>query len=495
MLVEMCGITKRFPGVVALENVSMRIQTGETRALLGENGAGKSTLVKILCGVYSDYEGEMKIDGQVVTFRSERDALERGIVIVPQELNSVPELTVAENIYLGREPVTKLGFVDKKKRLADAKEFMVKLGLGYEPTAKMSQLSVAQRQMVEIIKAISRNAKLIVMDEPTSALTNAETEYLFQQISRLKREGIAIVFISHKLDEVYKVCDTTTVLRDGKWIGEGNLQELSEDELIKMMVGREVKDIFPPLPPHDDTVVFEAENLCGNAFRNISFSVKKGEILGFAGMMGAGRTEIARAIFGMDPFDSGTVKMHGKPIAIKCANDAIRNGIVMISEDRAIYGFVGTRSIRDNIGLPNADRFCKNGFVKDKELTAAANDICRKLRVKAPSIQTEVRTLSGGNQQKVVLSKWLVRDLSLLILDEPTRGIDVGAKQEIYKLITELAAGGMAIILISSELPEVLSMSHRIMVLAEGNVAGEFTHAEATQDKIMRSIVKKGSEE
>ncbi len=487
---ELKNITKRFPGVLALDHVNMRIEAGKVHALLGENGAGKSTLMKILSGMYTEYEGSIFFEGREIKFKSEKDALEHGIAIVPQELNPIPELSIAENIYLGREPTNKIGFVNSKKCLKDTQDFMKHLGLNYDASAKMSQLSVAQKQMVEIIKAISREAKLIIMDEPTSALTSSETEYLFQQIDLLKKQGIAIIFISHKLDEVYRICDTATILRDGKWIGSCKLSEVDEDKLISMMVGREVKDIYPSLPKQGKASVLKVSGLCGNGFHDISFEVREGEILGFAGMMGSGRTEIVKSIFGMNHITAGTIELEGKKLTIRNTNQAIQNGIVMVSEDRAIYGFVGLRSIKDNIALPNGDRFCRNGFIQRKKVNRDSEDICQKIRVKAPNLDIGVGTLSGGNQQKVVLAKWLIRDIKVLILDEPTRGIDVGAKQEIYKLVTELAQSGLAIIIISSELPEVLAMSHRIKVLADGRFVGELTHEEATQDKVMKAIIE-----
>lgn len=490
VVVEMRDISKRFPGVLALDHVNLRVGKGEVHALLGENGAGKSTLMKILSGVYPDYEGTVLFEGEAAEFRSERDALEKGIAIVPQELNPIPELTIAENIWLGREPLNRLGLVDAGKRLRDTREFMEKLGLDYDAGTKMKHLSVAQKQMVEIIKALSRRAKLLILDEPTSALTSSETEYLFGQIEKLKRQGIAVIFISHKLDEVYRICDCATVLRDGQWIADRRLSEVGEDELISMMVGREVKDIYPDLPEPGTRTALETEGLTGKGFSDISFQLREGEILGFAGMMGSGRTEIARSLFGMEPASAGRIRIEDGEVRIGSTQEAIRQGIVMVSEDRALYGFVGLRSIQENIALPNSDRFTRHQRLLRDKIRRESMEICGKLKVKAPGVETAVGNLSGGNQQKVVLAKWLIRDVKVLILDEPTRGIDVGAKQEIYRLITELAASGLAILLISSELPEVLAMSHRVKVLAGGRFAGEFSHEEATQDKIMKAIVE-----
>lgn len=491
IVAELIDITKAFPGVMALNKVSMKIKAGSVHALLGENGAGKSTLMKILSGVYRDYDGQILFDGNPVKFKSEKDALELGIAMVPQELNSIPELTIAEYVYLGRESAGKFGFVNKKERLKTTRDYMDHLGLEYDVNVKMCHLSVAQKQMIEIIKAISRNARLIIMDEPTSALTNSETEYLFCQIQSLKEKGIGIIFISHKLDEVYKICDTVTILRDGQLIDNKELSEIHEGTLISMMVGREVKDIYPKLKPCKDRVVLEVANLTGEGFSNINFQVREGEILGLAGMMGAGRTEIVRSLFGMDKVHGGEVKIDGCKVKITSVQSAINKGIAMVSEDRAAFGFVGLLSIEDNIVLPNSDRFFAKLFRQKKLIDKDINKICEKMKVKAPDNNTRVGTLSGGNQQKVVLAKWLIRHIKVLILDEPTRGIDVGAKQEIYKLIVDLAESGIAIILISSEMPEVLAMSHRIKALADGKFAGEFFHGQVTQDMVMKSIIER----
>lgn len=487
-IIRMSHVTKKFPGVVALKNVNLEMKRGSIHGLMGENGAGKSTLIKIISGTYSEYEGEMEYEGRKVKFRSEKEALQAGISVVPQELHPIPEMTIAENIFLGREPVKCSWILDKKERKRQAGELLDALGLDYDPDTKMEKLSIAQKQMVEIIKAISRGSRLIIMDEPTSALTNVETEYLFQQISLLKEKGISIIFISHKLEEVYRICDTVTVLRDGEYIDTRPMQEVSSDELIEMMVGRQVVDIYPKLHTPQTDVVLEAQNISGEGFENISFTIRKGEVLGFAGMMGAGRSEIARAVFGLDQISAGNLILEGRKIKIVSPADSIHEGIAMVTEDRAAYGFVGARSIKENISLPNMDRFAPHLLLKKNEIKSAAEEICQKISVKAPTIETRVGTLSGGNQQKVVLAKWLIRNLKVLIMDEPTRGIDVGAKQEIYALISELAKQGIAILLISSELPEVISMSHRVMVIAEGKCVGELPKEEVSQDKIMKLI-------
>ena len=490
-VVELRNIRKEFPGVVALNNVSLTLRAGRVHALVGENGAGKSTLMKILSGTYASYEGEILLDGKPVRFQHERDALDQGIAIVPQELNPIPEMTIAENIYLGREPLKRKGIVNRKERSRLTREALATLGLDYDPETKMWELSVAQRQMVEIIKAISRNSRVIILDEPTSALTGVETRYLFEQIALLKQKGIALAFISHKLDEVYAIGDDVTVLRDGEMISTGLLADVTKDHLIAMMVGREVKDIYPPLQPAGTEPLLRVEHLTSkDVFEDVSFDIHKGEIVGFAGMMGAGRSEIARALFGLDRHDGGAITMEGAPLRIRSPRDAIRNGIAMVTEDRASYGFVGVRSIRDNIVLPNCDLYARHGILNFKLIQQKVTDICGRLSVKAASIDTLAGTLPGGNQQKVVLCKWLARNVKLLILDEPTRGIDVGAKQEIYRLIAQLAQSGIGVLLIASEMPEVLSMSHRVEVIADGRIIGELSRAEATQDKVMKMIVE-----
>ena len=491
IVVQLKNIRKEFPGVVALDGVNMDIRAGRIHALLGENGAGKSTLMKILSGTYKSYDGQVIYQGNEIHLKSERDAIDMGIAIVAQELNSVPELSIAQNLYLGRQPKNKLGFIDKKKMLADTRTWLDFMGLDYDAETKMSALSVAQRQMIEILKAISRDGKVLIMDEPTSALTDVEAQILFKKVLELKKKGIAFVFISHRLEEVFKICDDYTVLRDGKFIGTGELKNIDQDTMISMMVGRKVEEIYPPIGEATDRGVLEVRNLNSEGvFQDISFHINAGEILGFAGMMGAGRSEIARAVFGMDAFDSGEIIVNGNSCHIRSIKDAVTNGIAMVTEDRAGYGFVGVRSIKDNVVLANTDLFANRGVLNNKKIEKDVTGIFDRLSIKANSIDTLAGTLSGGNQQKVVLSKWLIRDLNVLILDEPTRGIDVGAKQEIYKLIVELAKEGMAILLISSDMPEVLSMSHRIMVIANGKIAGEMKKEEATQDKIMKTIVE-----
>lgn len=493
-IVELKQIHKEFPGVVALDHVDLALKAGCVLGLVGENGAGKSTLMKILSGTYLSYGGEILLDGKPVHFKSEREALDSGISIVAQELNPILELSIAENVFLGREARTAGGMlISKAKMMEKTRSLMEELNLDFRPETKMKDLSVAQKQLVEIIKAISRSSRVIIMDEPTSALTSVETEYLFSQVERLREQGIAMVFISHKLDEVFRICDEVAVLRDGQMIGTKMISDVNENDLIAMMVGREVKDIYPAPDPAGEELVLEVKHLSrAGAFEDISFQVHKGEIVGFAGMMGAGRSEIMRCVFGLDRADSGEIWMNGKPLRIRSARDAIEAGIAMVTEDRATYGFVGVRSIADNITLPNGHMFARNGFLRRKKIDREVENVCKRLRVRAPDYQTAVGTLSGGNQQKVVLSKWLVRDVKVLIMDEPTRGIDVGAKQEIYRFITELARQGMAVIMISSEMPEVLSMSHKLKIMADGRIVGEALRGETDQDGIMKMIIEGG---
>jgi ABC-type sugar transport system ATPase subunit len=490
-LIVMDDITKEFPSVKALKDVTIKVREGSILGLVGENGAGKSTLMKILSGQYTEYSGQIYWKGRPVHFQNERQALDQGIAIVPQELNPIPDLTIAENIFIGREKTNKYGLVANKAMSADAKQLFDLIGVDFNPNQKLRYLSVAQKQMVEIVKAISRSARLIIMDEPSSALTSVETKGLFEQIRRLHDEGITIIYISHKLEEIFQICSEVTVLRDGAVIGFSDIGSLNFAKVINMMVGRNIENLFPPVNGHKEEVMLSVKDLSRHPrFRNISFDLKAGEILGIAGMMGSGRSEIMRVIFGMDRPDSGSITVDGKTVKIRSVKDAIKNGIVMVTEDRAIYGFVGVRSIRDNILLPNTDLFAPRFFIKQKEIKDAANDLCVKLGIKTPNILTSVHNLSGGNQQKVVLAKWVIRDVKIMIMDEPTRGIDVGAKYEIYKIITALSEQGISVIMISSELPEVIGMCHRILILADGRFLGEMNRGDVTQEKIMEVIVK-----
>ncbi len=486
-VLEMKDIRKVFPGVVACDGVNLNVRKGTVHALVGENGAGKSTMMKILAGEYIPDQGEIYFQGKKAVISSTRDALNLGISTVYQELNLVPEMTIAENIFLGRELVdSSRMFVRFKDLYAQAGKYLQELGLKYDPRTKINKLSVSGAQMVEIAKGISRGASLIVLDEPTSAITDSEVDVLFTQIRNLKKKGITFIYISHKMNEIFSISDDVTVMRDGKWVGTHGIKEMNEKKLISLMVGRELSEMFPKVACDIGETVFEVKNLTKKGvFSNISLSVKKGEILGISGLMGAGRTELARAIFGLDSIDSGEILVEGRKAVIKSPADSIRQGVVMLPEDRKQVGLVLIRSVLENIGLSNLDQFTSYELLNIRKERKVCADIAKRVGVKAHNLQVQVKTLSGGNQQKVVICKWLLQKLKVLILDEPTRGIDVGAKSEIHRLMGEFAKKGMAVIMISSELPEMLGMSDRIMVMREGEISGELTREEATQEKIM----------
>ncbi len=484
---EMRHISKAFPGVVALDDVSLTVGESEIHALLGENGAGKSTLMKILAGAQPKDGGEILLNGQAVTIDSPQKAMELGISIIYQEFNLVPYLSVGENIYLGREPRAVIpGFVDFRKLYADAQAVIDNLGVKIDARTPVNRLSIAQQQMVEIAKATSRKSKIIVMDEPSATLTAHELVALFRLMRQLKSEGVAIVYISHRLEEINEVCDRATIMRDGKWVATEDVKNLTREDIIRLMVGRELKDAIPKVAAEQGQVALAVKNLNRTGvLHNISFEVKQGEVLGIAGLVGAGRTETARAIFGADPIDSGTIEVFGKPVKIKSPQDAIKYGIGLVTEDRKQQGLVLGMAVRENTTLANLGALANLGFINGREERKVAEKYRSDLGVKTPHIEQAVQNLSGGNQQKVVLAKWLYTGSKILIFDEPTRGIDVGAKSEIYKLMNALAAQGVAIIMISSELPEVMGMSDRILVMHEGRITGELNRAEATQEKIM----------
>ena len=484
---EMRHIRKQYPGVKALDDVSLKVGVGEIHALLGENGAGKSTLMKILAGAQHKDEGDILLNGVGVQIDSPQKAMDLGISIIYQEFNLVPYLSAGENIYLGREPRGVLpGFVDFKTLYKNAQEVIDSLGVKFDARTPVNQLSVAQQQMVEIAKATSKKSKIIVMDEPSATLTDHELKSLFDLARKLKSEGVSIVYISHRLEEVFEVCDRATIMRDGHWIATKDVADLTREEIIKLMVGRELKDAIPkvaaPLGPPALTV--RNLNRTG-VLHDISFSVAQGEVVGLAGLVGAGRTETARVIFGADPLTSGTIEVFGKPVTVRSPQDAIKHGIGLVTEDRKQQGLVLGMAVRENTTLANLDILSVLGFIKRSEENKVAEKYKDDLSIRTPSIEQIVQNLSGGNQQKVVLAKWLFTGSKILIFDEPTRGIDVGAKSEIYKLMNELAAKGVAIIMISSELPEILGMSDRILVMHEGRITGELSRAEATQEKIM----------
>lgn len=487
---QMNHITKRFPGVLALSNVNFTLRKGEVHALLGENGAGKSTLMKILSGVYQPDEGDIIFEGKPVSFSDPLSAQNAGITIIHQEFNLFPELTVEENIFIGREFCKNNRWrLDEKQQRQAATEILQKLNLNISPETLVSDLTVAQQQMVEIAKAISVNAKILIMDEPTAALTETEIESLFQVTRLLKAQGTGIVYISHRLEELALIADRATVMRDGQYIDTVDYETVKISELIAMMVGRELGNIYPrrEARTHQEPVL-EVNGLTRKGvLNNIDFTLNRGEILGFAGLMGAGRTELARAIFGADPIDSGTIKLNGKAIDIKGISDAIAQGISYLTEDRKKEGLALNLSVERNIMLGNypeyADRF---GHVDSKRCQQTSEEQVRALRIKTPHLEQAALNLSGGNQQKIIIARWVCKDTDILIFDEPTRGIDVGAKLEIYELMNRLVAKGKSIIMISSELPEVLGMCDRILVMRSGRITGELTADNATQEKIMQ---------
>ena len=484
---EMRKITKQYPGVRALDGVSLTVGGGEVHALLGENGAGKSTLMKILAGAQPKDSGEILLGGQPVAIDSPHAAMDLGISIIYQEFNLVPFLSAGENIYLGREPRAALpGFVDFKKLYADAQKTLDNLNLRIDARTPVNQLSVAQQQMVEIAKATSRKSNIIIMDEPSATLTDHELRALFALIFKLKSEGVSVIYISHRLEEVTEICDRATIMRDGRWIATENVRDITRDDIIRLMVGRELKDAIPKVAAAVGKPALTVKNITRKgALKNVSFEVRQGEILGIAGLVGAGRTETARVIFGADPMDSGEIEVFGQPVRIKSPQDAIKHGIGLVTEDRKQQGLVLGMTIRENTTMANLDSLSTLTFIRSGEERDVAEKYRKDLATKTPSVEQEVKNLSGGNQQKVVLSKWLFTGSKILIFDEPTRGIDVGAKSEIYKLMNALAAQGVALIMISSELPEVLGMSDRILVMHEGRITGELSRAEATQEKIM----------
>lgn len=488
MLLKMEGISKEFPGVKALDNVGFNLKAGEVHALMGENGAGKSTLMKILTGVYKRNSGEVYIDNKKVNYENTREAQDDGVVIVHQELNHADELTVSENLFLGREE-TKGFLINDKISEFKSKELFDDLGVNINPNDKIKDLTVGEAQMVEIAKAISMDTRIIVFDEPTAALSQTEIQHLFEIIHELKRKKVGIVYISHRMEEIGIISDRITVLRDGEYVDTVETEETSKDDLIKMMVGRELKEQPKEYSNVLDNApnVLEVKNLVsGKLVNNISFKLKKGEILGIAGLMGAGRTETARAIFGADPLEQGEIYINDKKVKINNTTDAVENGIGYVSEDRRKYGILVEKDISHNVTLNNLDPYIKYQMIQDHKIDKVSEYYRKMMKVKSSSIKQKVKNLSGGNQQKVVISKWLARDSDIIIFDEPTRGIDVGAKSEIYDLMDKLVKEGKSIIMISSEMNEVLRMSDRIIVLCEGRLTGELPIEQATQEKIMK---------
>jgi ribose transport system ATP-binding protein len=491
----MSGIEKRFPGVHALRAVQFDLRPGEVHALMGENGAGKSTLMKILSGVYQRDGGTIELDGREVSFANPKAAQDAGVGIIHQELSLMNDLSIAQNIFIGREP-RKFGFlIDDAQMNRDAAKLFAQMNVQMDPAALVHGLSIAKQQMVEIAKALSFDSRVLVMDEPTAALNAREIDELFRIINGLRAAGKGIIYISHKMDEIRRISDRVTVMRDGQWIGTRDTAETSLEQIIAMMVGRDLVQGDLRIPDLSGAeVALDVRGLSrGREIRDVSFTLRRGEILGFAGLMGAGRTEVARAIFGADPVESGEIRVHGKPVKVRSPVDAVRAGIGYLSEDRKHLGLALPMSVRNNIALTAFDKFRRFGGVLDEGAMAqTARASIKDLDIRTPHDQQEVRLLSGGNQQKIVIAKWLLRDCDVLIFDEPTRGIDVGAKSEIYRLLNELAAEGRAIIVISSELPEVLRLSHRIAVMCEGRLTGFLPGGTATQEQIMALATQSG---
>ena len=489
VILTMKGIDKSFPGVHALDHVDLEVRKGEVHALMGENGAGKSTLMKVLTGIYSKDEGTITYEGKEVEFTNPREAQDAGIVIVHQELNMMNHLTVAQNIFIGRE-IMRGKLIDDARMNQEAAKLFDQLGINIDPAEKMGNLTVGKQQMCEIAKAISHEAKVIIFDEPSAALTEAEIEELFKIIRDLREKQMGIVYISHRMDEIKVITDRVTVMRDGGYVGTLITEECTKDDIINMMVGRVIYEdpkTHSMVPP-DAPVVLKVEHLnAGRMVQDVSFELHKGEILGFSGLMGAGRTETARAVFGADPKESGDIYVNGQKVEIKSPQDAVRLGIGYLSEDRKRYGVAIGKSVAENSSMACLEDFMNGIFINKKKEAQEAQRYVDRLKTKTPGIDQLVVNLSGGNQQKVVIAKWLVKNCDILIFDEPTRGIDVGAKSEIYHLMNELAAEGKSIIMISSEMTEILRMSDRIIVMCEGKKTGEIDIAEATQERIMHA--------
>lgn len=490
-IVELKNINKSFPGVKALDDVSFNLKSGEVLALLGENGAGKSTLMKILSGVYTRDSGEAIIFGEEVEHITPHKAQELGIAIIHQELNMCAHLSVCENIFLGRE-IIKSGQLDNKTMSLQTSEILGKLNIDIDPNTIVGDLSVSKQQMVEIAKALSTNARILIMDEPTSALTSKEIDDLFVLIHKLKSQGCGIVYISHRLEELQHIVDRVTIMRDGKFITSMNFADTTMPEIIANMVGREIKEKFPRVECEKGKKIFEVKNLnAGKMVRDISFELYEGEIVGIAGLMGAGRTELTRVIFGVDPKESGEIILEEKVLDIKNSMDAIKNGIVLAPEDRKKDGLCTKLSIRDNIALPNLDILCdKIGILNRKKEKDMVDSAVKNLKIKLANAEVDAGSLSGGNQQKVVVAKWLARNSKVVIFDEPTRGIDVAAKVEIYNLMNELKKNNIGVLFVSSEMPEVMGISDRILVMCDGRITGELMTKDATQNKILEYATK-----
>ena len=482
---ELKGVCKSFPGVKALDNVQLSLRPGTVHALMGENGAGKSTLMKCLFGIYRMDAGEVILDGKKIEINNPDEAMKYGIAMVHQELQPVPARSVAENLYLGRFPTKGFGpfkMIDHKTMYAETERWLKEVKMDFDPKAQLGSLSIGQMQSVEIAKAVSQQAKVVIFDEPTSSLSDNEVEALFRIMNDLRDKGVAMVYISHKMDEIKRIADDITIMRDGTYVGTWPAAELTTDQIIAKMVGRELTNVYPPKENKPGEVIMEVKDLCSiheKSFQHVSFQLRKGEILGFGGLVGAQRTELMEGIFGIRGVASGEIYMHGKKTRIKHPIDAMNAGIGLITEDRRGNGIFGCLSIKDNVGVSVYNKFLKAGFVLDhKKINQVVDDSIKKLSIKTPSMKEHIANLSGGNQQKVIVSRWLANDPDVLIMDEPTRGIDVGAKHEIYEIMVDLAKQGKAIIMISSEMAELLGMSDRVCVMCNGRLTGEITEKE-----------------
>ena len=483
-VLQMTGVDKSFPGVKALQSVELNVRPGSVHAVMGENGAGKSTLMKCLIGMYTMDAGKILFKGKDTVFRNVHEALSNGISMIHQELSPVPERSVKENVWLGREPRRGI-ILNHKKLYTDTVELFEHLSMDIDPDEKMGNLSIAKMQMVEIAKAVSYDSAVVVMDEPTSALTQSETEHLFRIIEQLKEKGVAVIYISHKMDEILRICDEISVYRDGQYVGTDYRENMTIDRIISMMVGREIAEMFPKIECPIGETILKVENLSdGKRFSDVSFELRRGEILGFAGLVGAGRTEIVETIFGIRKAVSGEITKEGKRVTIRSAEDAVKHKIALLTEDRRHSGTVGVLSVMDNTVMANLKNY---GFpIRKQKMRADTGEYIDRLKVRTPDMDTRIMNLSGGNQQKVLVSRWLLTDPDILFVDEPTRGIDVGTKAEIHTILTTLASEGKAIIMISSEMPEILGMSDRVLVMCEGKMTGIVDRQDATQELIMQ---------
>jgi len=492
-ILELKGITKIFPGVKALNNVHFQLKNGEVHALMGENGAGKSTFIKVITGVHMAEEGEMFLEGEKVHFKKPKEAQEAGIAAVYQHPTSYPDLSVAENIFKGHE-ILKFGMIQWKEMNKKAEELLTRLNADFRPTDEMGTLSVAQQQMVEIAKALSTNARIIILDEPTAALTKNESEDLYKIVDNLREDGVSMIFISHRFEDMFRLADRVTVFRDSQYINTHVVKDTTESELIKEMVGREISDLFPKPQVEIGKELLRVENFSRTGyFKNVSFAVHAGEIIGLTGLVGAGRTEVVESICGVTKRDSGTLYLEGKEVKIKEPADAMKNGIILLPEDRQKQGLIMSWGLGDNVTLPIMNKYAKSGFNNNKKEREVAKDLLESVDTKAVTIFDPASSLSGGNQQKVVVAKALGQDMKVVIMDEPTKGVDVGAKAEIYQIMGDLAKQGYGIIMISSEMPEILGMSDRIVVMCGGRVTGQLEHMETTQERILELSMEKAS--